>query len=75
MEEEEEGVATHRVQEGGGSEVWQEAHLQQVEEEALLLHAVHPVQEQHHGRLVVGLEAGRHVWLSDRPVWGEGVEG
>lgn len=58
----------HRVEGGGGAEVWQEAHVQQLEEEALILDAVHAVQEEHHGGLVVRTETRRHVGLRHRAV-------
>ena len=54
------GVATHRVQEGGGSEVRQEAHLQQVEQEEPV-----SVGVQAHGPHALvgqgGVRAARHL--------------
>lgn len=56
---------THPVQRCRGSEVRQEAHLQHVEQESLVLNAVHSFQEENHGSLVVRTETGRHVRLCD----------
>lgn len=47
---------TYRIQRRRGSEVRQEANLQHLEQEALVLNAVNSVQEEHHGGLVVGTE-------------------
>lgn len=47
---------TYRIQRRRGSEVRQEANLQHLEQEALVLDAVNSVQEEHHGGLVVGTE-------------------
>jgi len=49
---------THRVQRCTGSQVRQEADLQHLEQEALVLDAVHSFQEEHHGGLVVRTETG-----------------
>lgn len=57
------GHVTHRVQWGGGSEVRQETHFQQVQEEVLVLDAVNPVQKQNHGCFVIRTEPRWHIRL------------
>lgn len=47
---------TYCIQRCRGSEVRQEANLQHLEQEALVLDAINSVQEEHHGGLVVGTE-------------------
>lgn len=54
-----------RVQGGCGSHVRQEADLQHVEQEVLVVDTVNSVQEQNHGGLVVRDETGRHLGLND----------
>lgn len=54
---------TDRVQRCRGSEVRQEANLQHVEQEGLVLNTVHTFQEEHHGSLMVRTETCRHVRL------------
>ena len=34
-----------------------------MEQKSLILDAIHTVQEQYHGRLVVRAEVGCHIWL------------
>lgn len=68
MHESQRDEETDRVQGGGGPQVWQEAHLQQVEKEVLVLDSINPVQKQHHGRLVVRTEPSRHIRLHHRTI-------
>lgn len=57
--------AAHRIQRSCGSHVRQEANFQHVEQEVLIVDAIHSVKEQHHGSLVVWHETGRHLWLNN----------
>lgn len=50
-------AAAHSVQRSCSSQVWQEADLQQVEQEVLLFYPIDPVQEQNHGCFMVRTEA------------------
>lgn len=60
---------TYRIQRRRGSEVRQEANLQHLEQEALVLDAVNSVQEEHHGGLVVGTETSWHVRFGHCAIW------
>ena len=54
-------MESYHIQSGGGPEVWQEGLVNEAVEDALLLNAVHTVQEHDDGRLVVGQQTRRHA--------------
>lgn len=62
--------ASHCVQGSSSSHVRQEANFQHMEQEVLIVDAVHSVQEQHHGGLVVWHKTRRHLWLNDLTICG-----
>jgi len=64
--------ASHRVQRGCSSHVRQEADLEHMKQEVLVVDAVHSVEEQHHGGLVVWQKTGGHLRLKDLPICGYG---
>lgn len=47
----------HRVQRGSSPHVREKAHLQHMEQKILVVNAIHSVQEQNHGSLVIGHKA------------------
>lgn len=61
-------VCAYRIQRRRCPEVRQETDLQHMHQKVLVLDAVHPLQEEHHGSLVVGAETGRHIGLRHRAI-------
>lgn len=56
--------STDSVQRSWSPHVWQEADLQDMQQELLVINTVDSVKEQHHGGLVVWDKTCRHLWLN-----------
>lgn len=61
---------THRVQRSCSSHVRQEANLQHMKQEVLVLNTIHSVKEQDHGGLVVWHKTGGHLGLNNLTICG-----
>lgn len=62
--------ATHSVQRSWSSHVRQEADLQNMQQEVLVINSIHSIKEQHHGGLVVWHKTGRHLGLNNLTICG-----